>query len=198
MLETDTGAGGMLEPTALDGVRVITPRWFDDARGAFCETYNRQTLAGHGLDVEFVQDNHSVSRQAGTVRGLHFQTPPAAQAKLVRVVAGAIWDVAVDIRRGSSSYGQWVGVDLSAENGRQIFIPAGFLHGFVTRTPNAQVVYKCSHVYAPDAEGSVRFDDPDLGIDWGIPADQAVLSDKDAAAPSFAALDSPFIYEGAS
>ena len=184
----------MIEQTALPGVKIITPRWFRDNRGAFSETYNHTTWAGLGVTDVFVQDNHSISRDVGTVRGLHFQSPPFAQAKVVRVVAGAIWDVAVDIRRGSPTYGQWVGVELSAENGRQLLVPTGFLHGFATRAPNTEVVYKCSAVYAPECEGAVRFDDPDLAIDWGIASEKAVLSDKDAAAESFAALDSPFEY----
>ena len=185
----------MIEDTALPSVFVITPRRFADSRGSFQETYNRDTLAGLGIDTVFVQDNQSLSREAGTVRGLHFQAPPHAQAKLVRVLVGEIFDVAVDIRAGSPTYGQWTGVTLSAENNAQLLIPAGFLHGFVTRVPDCLVAYKCSDTYAPDCEGSVRFDDPDLGIDWGIPVNQAVLSDKDVAAGSFADLDTPFTHE---
>jgi len=145
-----------------------------------------------------VQDNHSLSRMVGTVRGLHFQSPPHAQDKLVRCGAGVIFDVAVDVRRGSPTYGKWVGVELSAENGRQLFIPKGFLHGFVTRAPNSELLYKCSDVYAPACDGAVRFDDPDLGIDWGIDPATAILSDKDARAQSFAAFQSPFTYGQAS
>lgn len=182
----------MIEETHIPDVVIITPRWFQDSRGAFCETYNKDVWCKHGLTTEFVQDNHSISRQQHTVRGLHFQRPPFGQAKLVRVVTGAIWDVAVDIRKASATFGKWVGVDLSADNGRQLYIPDGFLHGFITRSPNTEVVYKCSATYAPDYEGAVRFDDPDLNIDWGVAADDAVLSDKDAAAGGFAALDSPF------
>lgn len=185
----------MIATTSLAGVVTLTPRLFSDSRGSFQETYNRDTLAGLGIDTVFVQDNQSRSREAGTVRGLHFQAPPRAQAKLVRVLVGEIFDVAVDIRKGSPTYGQWTGVTLSAENGVQLLIPAGFLHGFVTRVPDCVVAYKCSDTYAPDCEGSVRFDDPDIGIDWGIPAYRAVLSDKDAAAGSFADLDSPFTHE---
>lgn len=185
----------MIETTKLDGVVIVTPRVFADSRGAFSETYNRDTLAAQGIDTTFVQDNQSWSRDAGTVRGLHFQSPPSAQAKLVRVLAGEIWDVAVDIRAGSPTYGAWVGVTLSAANNRQLLIPAGFLHGFVTRVPDCLVAYKCSAPYAPACEGAVRFDDPDLAIDWGIPASDAVLSDKDAVAPSFADLHTPFIHE---
>lgn len=184
----------MIEETALPDVKIVTPPWFRDNRGGFSETYNQVNWAKLGLSDTFVQDNHSISHTVGTVRGLHFQSPPKVQAKLVRVVVGAIWDVAVDIRQGSPTYGQWVGVELSAKNGRQLLIPTGFLHGFVTRAPDTEVLYKCSDVYAPDCEGAVRFDDPDLGIDWGLPAGKAILSDKDAIAGSFAELDSPFFY----
>lgn len=182
----------MIQMTDLDGVVIVTPRRFADNRGAFAETYNRDTLAALGIHTTFVQDNQSWSREAGTVRGLHYQAPPHAQAKLVRVVAGEIWDVAVDVRRGSPTYGQWTGATLSATNGAQLLVPAGFLHGFVTRVPDTVVAYKCSDTYAPGCEGSIRFDDPDLGIDWGLAGAEAVLSDKDAAAPSFAAFDTPF------
>ena len=185
----------MIATTSFEGVMTLTPRVFADSRGSFQETYNRETLAGMGIDAVFVQDNQSWSREAGTVRGLHFQAPPHAQAKLVRVLLGEIFDVAVDIRAGSPTYGRWTGVTLSADNNMQLLIPAGFLHGFVTRVPDCLVAYKCSDTYAPDCEGSVRFDDPDLGIDWGIPAQDAVLSDKDAAAPSFAELTTPFTFK---
>jgi dTDP-4-dehydrorhamnose 3,5-epimerase len=185
----------MFEPTTLPGVQIITPRVFADNRGAFCETYNQDTLTAHDIDTVFVQDNQSWSRDAGTIRGLHFQSPPSAQTKLVRVLVGEIWDVAVDIRAGSPTYGQWTGVTLSADNNRQLLIPAGFLHGFVTRVPDCLVAYKCSNIYAPTCEGAVRFDDPELAIDWGISAADAVLSDKDAAAGSFAELQTPFTYE---
>jgi dTDP-4-dehydrorhamnose 3,5-epimerase len=182
----------MFEPTALLGVLIVTPRRFDDDRGWFSETWSRRAFAAAGIDADFVQDNQSFSRPAGTVRGLHFQRPPAAQAKLVRVLRGAILDVAVDIRRGSPTWGRWVGVELSAENGRQLYIPQGFLHGFVTREPDTEVAYKCDAFYAPDCEGAVRWDDPDLAIDWGIDPATAVLSPRDAAAPAFRDLDSPF------
>ena len=185
----------MIEPTKLDGVVVITPRVFSDARGSFQETYNRDTLAGVGIDTHFVQDNQSWSRDAGTVRGLHYQAPPRAQAKLVRVLVGEIFDVAVDVRAGSPTFGHWTGVTLSGANNRQLLIPAGFLHGFVTRVPDTLVAYKCSDTYAPDCEGAVRFDDPNLAIDWGIAPGDAVLSDKDAAAKSFANFDTPFTLE---
>lgn len=185
----------MFKETELEGVVEVTPRRFSDARGHFTETYNADLLAGFGITTVFCQDNQSYSADAGTVRGLHFQAPPAAQAKLVRVLQGEILDVAVDIRNGSPSYGRWVGVTLSADAGNQLFIPAGFLHGFVTRVPDCQVAYKCSATYAPQTEGAVRFDDPDLAIDWGTDAKDAVLSDKDAAAASFADLQSPFHFE---
>ena len=186
-----------METTDLDGVVILTPRIFSDARGSFQETYNRDTLAERGIDIAFVQDNQSWSRDAGTLRGLHCQVPPRAQAKLVRVLAGEIWDVAVDIRRDSPTFGRWTGVTLSAENNRQLLIPAGFLHGFVTRAPGTVVAYKCSDTYAPDCEAAVRFDDPDLVIDWGIAPGTAVLSDKDAAAGSFADFHTPLTLENA-
>jgi dTDP-4-dehydrorhamnose 3,5-epimerase len=186
-----------VEATALAGCVILTPRRFGDERGFFSETWSRRLLAEHGIDIDFVQDNHSISQRAGTVRGLHFQSPPHAQAKLVRCGRGRLFDVAVDIRRGSPTYGRWFGIELSFENGRQLFVPAGFLHGFVTREPDTEIVYKCSDYYAPDCEGAVRFDDPDLGIDWGLDAGEAVLSPKDAAAPRLAEIDNRFTWEGA-
>lgn len=192
-----TGAGFMqIDTTSLPGVLILTPRRFGDARGWFSEVWNRRTLAAQGIDIDFVQDNHSLSRAAGTVRGLHFQTPPHAQAKLVRCGRGRVFDVAVDVRKGSPTFGQWTGAELSPENGRQLLIPAGFLHGFVTREPDSELLYKCSDVYAPDCDGAVRFDDPDLGIDWGIDPGSAILSDKDRAAPLFRNFATPFVYGG--
>lgn len=146
-----------------------------------------------GFETDFVQDNHSYSAQRGTLRGLHFQRPPHAQDKLVRCTRGVIFDVAVDVRRGSPSYGRWVGVELSAENGRQLFIPKGFLHGFVTRSPEAEVQYKCSAAFAPDCDGAVLWSS--VGIDWGLAA-APILSAKDQAATPFAEFDSPFQYQG--
>ena len=181
-----------IDPTALDGVLILTPRRFGDARGHFTETWNRRSLAAAGIEVDFVQDNASLSHRVGTLRGLHFQRPPHAQAKLVRVLRGAVLDVAVDIRRDSPTFGRGVGVELSAENGRQLLIPAGFLHGFVTREPETEVAYTCSDYYAPDCDGAVRFDDPDLGIDWGLDGVAPILSDKDAAAPRLAEIAPPF------
>jgi dTDP-4-dehydrorhamnose 3,5-epimerase len=184
-----------IEQTVLEGVLLLTPARFGDERGFFSESWNRKRMEAAGLAVEFVQDNHSLSVQAGTVRGLHFQTPPHAQAKLVRCGRGCLYDVAVDIRKGSPSYGHWIGVELSAQNGKQLLIPEGFLHGFVTREANTEIIYKCSDYYAPDCDRSVRFDDPEIGVDWGILPELAVLSEKDRTAPTLAECSSPFIYE---
>ena len=185
------------EETKLPGVVILTPRRFGDERGFFSESWNRRAMADLGLDIDFVQDNHSLSRDIGTVRGLHFQAPPHAQAKLVRCGRGRLFDVAVDIRKGSATFGQWVGVELSFENGRQLLIPEGFLHGFVTRAPDTEIIYKCSDFYAPDADGAVRFDDPELGIDWGLEGITPKLSAKDEAAPLMRDFDSPFTWEDA-
>jgi dTDP-4-dehydrorhamnose 3,5-epimerase len=183
--------------TKLAGVLILSPARFGDARGFFSESWNRKTLAAQGITLDFVQDNHSLSAQIGTIRGLHFQSPPHAQAKLVRCGRGCLFDVAVDIRRGSPTYGQWMGEELSDQNGRQLLIPAGFLHGFITRAPDTEIIYKCTDYYAPACDGAVRFDDPDIGIDWGLPAGVApILSDKDAAAPLLRDLDTPFVFEG--
>nr|WP_170615854.1 dTDP-4-dehydrorhamnose 3,5-epimerase [uncultured Ruegeria sp.] len=184
-----------IEDTSLEGVKILTPARFGDNRGFFSESWNRKRMEDAGLNFEFVQDNHSVSATVGTLRGLHMQTPPHAQDKLVRCGRGRLFDVAVDIRKGSPTYGKWVGVELSAENGKQLLIPAGFLHGFVTREPDTEIVYKCSDYYAPDCDRSVRFDDADIGIDWELEIDP-VLSAKDEAAVTLAALDNPFVYEG--
>lgn len=185
-----------IDPTPLPGVLILTPPRFGDARGWFSETWNAARLAEAGITTPFVQDNHSFSAAKGTLRGLHYQRPPRAQDKLVRCTRGAILDVAVDVRRGSPAYGQWVGVELSAETGRQLLIPKGFLHGFVTLCDDCEVQYKCSDTYAPDCDGAVRWDDPDLGIDWGLGGVVPVLSAKDAAAPLLADFETPFVYEG--
>lgn len=181
------------EPTELPDVIVLTPRRFGDDRGWFTETWNAGTMAKAGLDLSWVQDNHSMSAVVGTVRGLHFQAPPHAQDKLVRCSRGAILDVAVDVRVGSPHFGRWVGVELTPENGRQLLVPKGFLHGFVTRAPMTEVQYKCTDVYAPDCDGAVRWDDPDIGIDWGH-AGAPVLSAKDQAAPLLRDFKSPFVW----
>ncbi len=153
-------------------------------------------MAAAGFDFDWVQDNHSVSAQAGTVRGLHFQAPPHAQAKLVRCAKGALFDVVVDVRRGSPTYGDWIGVDLTFENGRQLLVPTGFLHGFVTRVPDTEISYKCTDYYAPECDGAVRFDCPEIGIDWNLGDVEPVLSEKDMAAGGLDTFDSPFEYEG--
>ncbi|WP_420328210.1 dTDP-4-dehydrorhamnose 3,5-epimerase [Mameliella sp.] len=183
-----------VQATALPGVLILTPRRFGDARGFFSESWNRKRMAEHGIEIDFVQDNHSLSAEPGTLRGLHYQGPPHAQAKLVRCGRGRLFDVAVDIRVGSPTYGNWLGVELSAENGKQMLVPKGFLHGFVTRDPDTEVLYKCSDYYAPDSEGTVRFDDPTIGIDWGLEG-PPILSEKDAKAPPLAEISSPFAWE---
>lgn len=176
-------------------VQLLRPRRHGDARGWFTEVYNRDTFAGLGITCVFVQDNHSLSVPVFTLRGLHFQTPPRAQDKLVRCVRGRIFDVAVDLRGGSPTYGQWVGAELSADNGHQLFVPVGFAHGFLTLEPDCEVTYKCSELYAPAHDGGVRWDG--AGIDWPIPGDVTPeLSAKDATLPRLADFDSPFDYDG--
>nr|WP_298898245.1 dTDP-4-dehydrorhamnose 3,5-epimerase [uncultured Altererythrobacter sp.] len=184
-----------VETTPLEGLLLLRPKRFVDSRGHFSETYSSRVFAKQGIELQFVQDNHSLSVNANTVRGLHFQAPPRAQAKLVRCGHGALFDVAVDIRNGSPTYGQWFGAELSSDNGIQIFIPVGFAHGFITRAPDTEIVYKCSDYYAPETEGALRFNDPDIGINWGLDGTPAILSEKDAAAGSLADFDSPFTYE---
>ncbi|MEC7760304.1 MAG: dTDP-4-dehydrorhamnose 3,5-epimerase [Pseudomonadota bacterium] len=183
-----------IEQTAIPGVLIFTPERYGDDRGFFAETWNRRQLADAGVDVEFVQDNHSVSAAAGTLRGLHMQTPPFAQDKLVRCGRGRFLDVAVDIRVGSPTFGRWVGVELSAENGKQTFLPHGILHGVLTLEPDTEVIYKVSNYFAPDCSRAVRFDDPEIGIEWGL-SGQPILSSKDAAAPLLRDLDNPFTLE---
>jgi dTDP-4-dehydrorhamnose 3,5-epimerase len=181
-----------VEHLAIDGVVALTPARFGDNRGWFSETWNKRRLAEAGIMAEFVQDNRSWSAQAGTVRGLHFQVPPNAQAKLLQVLRGAILDIVVDLRRGSPDYGRWIGLELSAATGRQIFIPEGFAHGFVTLQDDTEILYKCSNYYSADHERALRFDDPDIGIDWGIDPANAILSDKDSRAGAFSDFDTPF------
>lgn len=179
--------------TNLEGVSILAPDHFCDARGWFSETWSAVQMRDAGLDFAFVQDNHSYSAANGTLRGLHYQRPPRAQDKLVRCSRGAILDVAVDVRKGSRAFGQWVAVELTAANRKQLLVPKGFLHGFITLTDDTEVQYKCSDVYAPDCAGSVLWDS--VGIDWGV--NDPVLSAKDAAAIPFAEFDSPFTYTGA-
>lgn len=186
-----------IEKTALDGVLILTPQRFGDNRGFFSESWNRKRMEDAGLGIDFVQDNHSLSEQVGTVRGLHYQSPPFGQAKLVRCGRGRLYDVVVDIRKGSPTYGHWIGIELSFDNGKQLLIPEGFLHGFVTREPMTEIIYKCSNYYSKAHDGAVRFDDPDIGIDWGVNIAGLVLSEKDEAAPCLAEFDSPFIFDGA-
>ncbi len=184
-----------IEQTPLPGVVILTPTRHDDQRGFFSEIWNRNQLKEAGIDTDFVQDNYSLSYRAGTIRGLHFQNPPHAQAKLVRCGRGALFDVAVDIRRGSPTYGQSTGVELSFDNGRQLYIPQGFAHGFLTLNDNTEIIYKCSDYYAPEADAALLWSS--AGIDWpfdGIP----MLSEKDNAAPALADFDSPFIWESTS
>lgn len=181
-----------VEALEIPDVKLVTPARFGDARGFFSETYNAARFQAAGILANFVQDNHSYSEKAGTVRGLHFQAPPFAQAKLVRVLRGAILDIAVDVRRSSPTYGKWVRAKLSAQNGAQLFVPQGFLHGFVTLEVGTEIAYKVDSYYSKEADGAVLWNDPDLAIDWGLSSDQASLSDKDAAAPGFSGFISPF------
>jgi dTDP-4-dehydrorhamnose 3,5-epimerase len=181
----------LIEETALPGVLILTPPRFGDARGWFAETFNAERMAAAGIAIDWVQDNHSFSAAMGTLRGLHYQRPPRAQDKLVRCSRGAILDVAVDARVGSATFGRWAGVELTPENGRQLLVPKGFLHGFVTLAAETEVQYKCSDTYAPDCDGAVAWDDPDLGIDWPLQG-APVLSAKDLAAPRWRDWSSPF------
>jgi dTDP-4-dehydrorhamnose 3,5-epimerase len=181
-----------IEATDLPGVLILTPKRFGDARGFFAETWNRRRMEEAGIEADFVQDNHSLSARAGTLRGLHFQAPPHAQGKLVRCGRGALFDVAVDIRRGSPTWGAWTGVELSAANGRQLWIPEGFAHGFLTLEDDTEIVYKCTDYYAPAADGAVRWDS--CGIDWPL-SGAPILSEKDAAAPPLAEFETPFARE---
>jgi dTDP-4-dehydrorhamnose 3,5-epimerase len=185
-----------VESTFILGLLVITPRRFGDHRGFFSEVWNPRVLAAAGVVLpDFVQDNQSLSAQAGTIRGLHYQSPPHAQGKLVRCGRGAIFDVAVDARRGSPTYGQWFGLELTAGNGRQLWVPAGFLHGFLTLEPDSEILYKCTDHYAPDCDGAVAWDS--IGIDWPLGALTPVLSDKDRVATPWTEFDSPFVWQDA-
>jgi len=172
--------------TPIPDVKVLLPRKHGDHRGFFSEIYSRKAFAAAGITADFVQDNHSLSAEAGVVRGLHFQLPPMAQDKLLRVVRGAILDVAVDIRQSSPTFGKSVAEVISAENWKQIFIPAGFAHGFRTLEPNTEVIYKVTAFYSPEHDRGIRWNDPALGIDWGISEAQAILSDRDRKHPMLA------------
>ena len=175
-------------------VLLLTPPKFGDARGFFSETWSRAKLAAQHFDHDFVQDNQSLSTQAGTIRGLHCQTAPSIQGKLVRVVRGAIWDVAVDIRHGSPTYGKYAAATLSAENWRQLWIPGGFLHGFCTIEPDTEVIYKVTADYDKGAERAVIWNDPDLALPWPVAPEVALLSDKDRVLPRLADCDRWFDY----
>jgi dTDP-4-dehydrorhamnose 3,5-epimerase len=178
-------------------MKLIKPKRFVDDRGWFCETYNQQRYAADGVDVTFRQDNRAYSRNAGILRGLHFQRPPHAQAKLVSCVRGRIWDVAVDVRAGSPTYGRWTAAELSAENGLQAFVPVGYAHGYVTLEPDTEVEYKVSDFYAPDCEGGLVWNDQDVAVAWPLEGLEPILSDKDKLLPRLADLVSPFAYDGA-
>jgi dTDP-4-dehydrorhamnose 3,5-epimerase len=181
-----------VESTAIEAVKIITPKKFGDHRGFFSEVYSRKAWAEAGLDYEFVQDNHSFSVEVGVIRGLHFQTAPFGQDKLVRVAKGRVLDVAVDLRRSSPTFGKHVAVELSADNWRQLLVPIGFAHGFCTLEPDTEVLYKVTNVYSPAHDKGLAFDDPALGIDWRIDLAKAVLSDKDRKHPRLAELGAMF------
>ena len=180
--------------TKIPGVVIIEPRLFPDARGYFFESFSKREFEEKVGKIEFVQDNESKSSY-GVLRGLHFQKPPYAQSKLVRVVKGAVLDVAVDIRKGSPTYGQHVAVELTEDNHLQFFIPQGFAHGFAVLTDEVIFQYKCDNFYAPASEGAIAWDDPDLGIDWRVPAEKVILSEKDRRHPRLKEIESPFSYE---
>lgn len=181
--------------TGFPGLLIFEPMVFDDSRGFFYESYNEKVFAGAGVKNQFVQDNQSRSTY-GVIRGLHYQTPPYAQTKLVRALVGSILDVVVDIRKGSLTYGKAFSIELSARNKKQLFIPAGFAHGFSVLSEVAEVLYKCDQFYNKASEGGIVYNDPALKIDWQIPLSKAIVSDKDLALPSFANCNNPFVFEG--
>jgi dTDP-4-dehydrorhamnose 3,5-epimerase len=181
--------------TTIPGVRILVPATFRDERGTFSETYSRRRFVAAGVTADWVQENQALSRSAGTIRGLHFQVPPFAQAKLVRVVRGALLDVAVDLRRGSPTFGQHVAIELRARDGRQLMIPAGFAHGYCTLAPDTEILYKVDAYYSPDHERGIRWDDPGLAIPWPVPPDRAVLSGKDRGLPLLEDVDLDFHFE---
>ena len=189
-------AGGTMEVVATEfpDVKIIRPRRFGDQRGFFSETYNKRAFAEAGINLEFIQDNHSLSRDRGTVRGLHFQIPPFAQDKLVRVVRGAVLDAVVDLRKGSPTFGKHLTVVLSTQDWNQIFIPVGFAHGFCTLEPDTELIYKVTNYYAPKYERGVIWDDPDLAIRWPVTEAEATLSERDRVFPRFSELQDTFVY----
>jgi dTDP-4-dehydrorhamnose 3,5-epimerase len=187
-------------PLAIPDVLLLTPKKFDDGRGFFMETYSRRTMAGLGIDIEFVQDNQSLSQDMGVVRGLHYQLPPKAQDKLVRVLKGRILDVAVDIRTGSPHFGKHVAVELTADDGTWVFVPKGFAHGFMTLAPDTEILYKVSDFYAPEHDRGIHWVDPDIAIDWPLAAigdaASAILSEKDRKLPALREIGNAFEYAG--
>lgn len=180
--------------TELEGVYILEPRVFEDSRGYFMETYNEELFKSLGLDLTFVQDNQSLSTEVGTLRGLHYQLKGKAQTKVVRCLAGAIFDVAVDIRKGSPTFGSWVGVELSAKNKRQLVVPRGFAHGFCTLLPDTVVTYKVDNLYSPSHDRGIAWDDSEIGVQW--PVAQPLLSDKDKRHPTLKQADNDFVYGG--
>ncbi len=179
-------------PTRLEGVYILEPTVFEDHRGFFMESYNKKDFEEIGLNFNFVQDNHSLSAKAGTLRGLHYQLNPKAQTKIVRCLRGAIYDVVVDIRKGSPTFGQWIGVILTADNRRQIVVPKGFAHGILTLVPETEIMYKVDEYYSPEHDRSIRWNDPEIGIDW--PISNPILSEKDKNAPLLSDAEINFYY----
>ena len=182
----------MFEDLDIEGLKLVTPKKHEDARGFFSETHNAETWHHAGLNYNFVQDNHSLSRDVGTLRGLHYQSPPFAQDKLVRVARGRILDVAVDLRRSSPTFKKYVAVELSYENWRQLFIPVGFAHGFITLEPNTEVIYKVTNIYSRAHDFGIAWDDPEINIDWPMNKSEIILSDKDQNLPKLRDVESPF------
>lgn len=180
--------------TNLQDVKIIETAIFGDHRGFFTESYKKEAFLEAGIMIDFIQDNHSLSVEPGVLRGMHFQTHPKAQTKLVRATTGVIYDVLVDMRVGSPTYGKWEGYILSEYNHRQLLVPKGFAHGFVTLTPNCNVQYKVDEYYSKENDGGIAFDDPTVGIIWPMPIDKLVLSEKDTQHPTLAEFDNPFIY----
>lgn len=179
--------------TKLDGVIILEPKVFGDHRGWFMESYNKEVFLKNGINIEFVQDNQSFSATKGTLRGLHYQMNPKAQTKLVRCTKGSIYDVAVDIRKGSPTYGEWFGIELSAENKKQLLVPKGFAHGFMTLTENVEVQYKVDEYYSPECDRGIIWNDPTIGVEWPMDL-KPILSEKDEKAPLFEQAENNFIY----
>ena len=186
----------IVKETKLQDVKLITPAVFGDNRGFFTESYSDRDFKAAGIDFDFIQDTHSLSTQAGVLRGLHFQRGKAAQTKLIRVATGAVLDVIVDLRKGSPTYKQWEGYILSESNHRQLLVPKGYAHGFVTLTDNVNFLYKCDNYYDAEADGGISFKTPELNIDWPIDLDKAITSEKDANQPTLTEFekDNPFVY----